>query len=72
MHGTKPLESQLHGHLAEHLNSEICLRSIIDLKMAVKWIKSSFYYVRALKNPVHYGLDPNVSKATLEQKLERI
>ncbi|XP_052333326.1 LOW QUALITY PROTEIN: probable ATP-dependent DNA helicase HFM1, partial [Oncorhynchus keta] len=45
----------LHTHLVEHLNAEIVLHTISDVNMALDWIRSSFLYIRALKNPRHYG-----------------
>lgn len=45
----------LHSHLVEHLNAEIVLQTISDVNMALDWIRSSLLYIRALKNPTHYG-----------------
>lgn len=45
----------LHSHLVEHLNAEIVLQTISDVNMALDWIRSTFLYIRALKNPTHYG-----------------
>lgn len=45
----------LHSHLVEHLNAEIVLQTISDVKMALDWIRSTFLYIRALRNPTHYG-----------------
>lgn len=45
----------LHSHLVEHLNAEIVLQTISDVNMALDWIRSTFLYIRALKNPSHYG-----------------
>lgn len=45
----------LHNHLVEHLNAEIVLQTISDVNMALDWIRSTFLYIRALKNPTHYG-----------------
>ena len=47
--------SSLHSHLVEHLNAEIVLQTISDVNMALDWIRSTFLYIRALKNPSHYG-----------------
>uniref|UniRef100_A0A3B3HZ50 DNA 3'-5' helicase n=1 Tax=Oryzias latipes TaxID=8090 RepID=A0A3B3HZ50_ORYLA len=53
MNGVEVIES-LHGHLVEHLNAEIVLQTISDVNMALDWIRSTFLYIRALKNPTHY------------------
>lgn len=52
---TAPLSSSLHSHLVEHLNAEIVLQTISDVNMALDWIRSTFLYIRTLKNPTHYG-----------------
>lgn len=46
----------LHKHLVEHLNAEIVLHTVTDVSVALEWIRSTFLYIRALKNPTHYGL----------------
>uniref|UniRef100_A0A3P9NPP9 DNA 3'-5' helicase n=1 Tax=Poecilia reticulata TaxID=8081 RepID=A0A3P9NPP9_POERE len=53
MNGIEIIES-LHSHLVEHLNAEIVLQTISDVNMALDWIRSTFLYIRALKNPSHY------------------
>uniref|UniRef100_A0A3B4AAC7 DNA 3'-5' helicase n=1 Tax=Periophthalmus magnuspinnatus TaxID=409849 RepID=A0A3B4AAC7_9GOBI len=55
MNGMEIIES-LHGNLVEHLNAEIVLHTISDVNMALDWIRSTFLYIRALKNPKHYEL----------------
>ncbi|NXL86071.1 HFM1 helicase, partial [Alectura lathami] len=45
----------LHRHLVEHLNAEIALQTVTDVTVALEWIRSTFLYIRALKNPTHYG-----------------
>ena len=45
----------LHLNLVEYLNAEIVLKTIVDVAVAVKWIKSTFFYARVMKNPKHYG-----------------
>ena len=45
----------LHEHLIEHLNAEIVLNTINDVSVALEWIKSTFLYIRVMKNPKHYG-----------------
>uniref|UniRef100_A0A3Q3W1T6 Probable ATP-dependent DNA helicase HFM1 n=1 Tax=Mola mola TaxID=94237 RepID=A0A3Q3W1T6_MOLML len=55
VNGMEIIESSLHNHLVEHLNAEIVLQTISDVNMALDWIRSTFLYIRALKNPTHYG-----------------
>lgn len=54
--GSDILESKLHLQLREHMCSEISLGNISTLLSAVSWIKSTFFYVRFLKNRVAYNL----------------
>src|ERR1700722_11486252 len=52
--GKTILESSLHLNLAEHLNSEIGLRTITSVDSAKKWLGNSFLFHRIQKNPNHY------------------
>ncbi|KAI6045611.1 hypothetical protein EDC04DRAFT_2888628 [Pisolithus marmoratus] len=56
VHGTTTIESSLHRNLVEHLNSEICLRTITDLQSARAWLRRSFLFQRIQKNPQHYDV----------------
>lgn len=68
--GTTNLESRLHENLIEHLVSEICLGTITNEATALKWLQSTFLYVRLLKNPVHYKLDKgSISSSTILQEI---
>lgn len=49
------IESCLHEHLIEHINTEIGLKTITCLQEGQDWIKSSFLYVRIQQNPRHYS-----------------
>ncbi|KAK7790265.1 hypothetical protein R5R35_012634 [Gryllus longicercus] len=70
--GTDILESNLHHHLAEHLNAEIVLSTIPEKAVAINWIRSTFLYVRALCNPSHYGISGNLNKTEIEGKLHEM
>lgn len=50
------VESSLHRHLPEHLNAEVVLHTIKHLDVAMDWVRSTFLYVRALRNPGKYGV----------------
>lgn len=70
MSGTTNLESRLHENLIEHLASEICLGTIANQATALRWLQSTFLYVRLLKNPVHYKLNPeSVTSNTILQDI---
>ncbi|XP_049310466.1 probable ATP-dependent DNA helicase HFM1 [Bactrocera dorsalis] len=72
MNGTMPIESHLHKHLAEHLNSEIALGTINNLEVAMQWMRSTYFYVRSMQNPSYYGLEENKDKDIIEHKLEKL
>ncbi|XP_055979502.1 LOW QUALITY PROTEIN: probable ATP-dependent DNA helicase HFM1 [Sorex fumeus] len=66
------VESSLHRHLIEHLNAEIVLRTITDVNIALEWIRSTLLYIRALKNPSHYGFSSGLNKDGIEAKLQEL
>ncbi|XP_069568611.1 probable ATP-dependent DNA helicase HFM1 [Brachyistius frenatus] len=72
MNGVEIIESSLHSHLVEHLNAEIVLQTISDVNMALDWIRSTFLYIRALKNPTHYGFSAELDRYGIEAKLQEL
>lgn len=64
-----PIESSLHKQMATHLNSEIVLNTINDYADAMKWMRSTFLYVRAVANPTCYGIKSKCMK-TIEHELK--
>ncbi|XP_026676669.1 uncharacterized protein PF11_0213-like [Diaphorina citri] len=68
--GREPVESSLHRHLVEHLNSEIVLKTISDVSVAVEWLRSTFFFVRVLSNPGHYGFPAGLSSEELQSRLQ--
>ncbi|CAH6880767.1 Hfm1 [Phodopus roborovskii] len=66
------VESSLHRHLIEHLNAEIVLHTITDVSVALDWIRSTLLYIRALKNPSHYGFASGLNKDGIEAKLQEL
>ncbi|XP_058159164.1 probable ATP-dependent DNA helicase HFM1 isoform X2 [Dasypus novemcinctus] len=66
------VESSLHRHLIEHLNAEIVLHTITDVNIALEWIRSTLLYIRALKNPSHYGFSSELNKDGIEAKLQEL
>jgi ATP-dependent DNA helicase HFM1/MER3 len=74
--GQEILESTLHLHLIEHLNSEICLGTINDLASAKTWLAGTFLSVRLRRNPDYYQLtggttNPSQIDGRLEEICER-
>ncbi|XP_030258654.1 probable ATP-dependent DNA helicase HFM1 isoform X4 [Sparus aurata] len=72
MNGMEIIESSLHCHLVEHLNAEIVLQTISDVNMALDWIRSTFLYIRALKNPTYYGFSADLDRFGIEAKLQEL
>nr|XP_056700724.1 probable ATP-dependent DNA helicase HFM1 [Euleptes europaea] len=72
LNGADTIESSLHTHLIEHLNAEIVLYTITDVNVALEWIRSTFLYIRALKNPAHYGFSVGLDRAGIEAKLQEL
>ncbi|KAL2173999.1 uncharacterized protein P884DRAFT_316771 [Thermothelomyces heterothallicus CBS 202.75] len=71
--GQEILESTLHLHLIEHLNSEICLGTIHDLPSAKRWLGGTFLSVRLRRNPSHYHLSGGTRNPfQIDDKLEEI
>ncbi|XP_051481595.1 probable ATP-dependent DNA helicase HFM1 [Apus apus] len=72
LNGADIIESSLHKHLVEHLNAEIVLHTVTDVTVALEWIRSTFLYIRALKNPSHYGFSSGLDKIGIEAKLREL
>ncbi|KAJ8100562.1 Sec63 Brl domain-containing protein [Lipomyces tetrasporus] len=70
--GQEVVESCLHNHLVEHLNAEVCLRTINDIESAKGWLRSTFLYVRMKKNPAHYNIGATGSSKTIEESLDHL
>ncbi|XP_051026477.1 probable ATP-dependent DNA helicase HFM1 isoform X2 [Acomys russatus] len=66
------VESSLHRHLIEHLNAEVVMHTITDVSIALDWIRSTLLYIRALKNPSHYGFVSGLNKDGIEAKLQEL
>ena len=51
---SRPVESVLLSNLIEHVNAEIALGTIHSLDDALKWLKTTFFYIRVPQNPLYY------------------
>lgn len=51
-----PIESQFIEALPNHLNAEIILGTVTNLKEAISWLTYTYLYTRMLRNPMHYGV----------------
>ena len=70
--GEELLESCLHQNLIEHLNAEIVLGTVHDVRTANQWLASTFLYVRLKKNPSRYQFREAVEESTDEELLEQL
>ncbi|KAF7715810.1 P-loop containing nucleoside triphosphate hydrolase protein [Penicillium ucsense] len=70
--GSESLESCLHLNLIEHLNAEIGLGIVSDIPTAIKWLSSTFLFVRLRRNPGHYKLQDGNSQDDKETLLKQI
>ena len=57
-----PIESQFITQLADQLNAEIVLGSILNLRDAVNWLGYTYLYVRMLRAPSLYNISHVNSK----------
>eukprot|EP00457_Paulinella_chromatophora_P000148 gb/GEZN01000148.1/.p1 GENE.gb/GEZN01000148.1/~~gb/GEZN01000148.1/.p1 ORF type:complete len:2144 (+),score=329.45 gb/GEZN01000148.1/:63-6494(+) len=51
-----PIESQFISALPDHLNAEIILGTVSNLREAISWLGYTYLYTRMLRNPFIYGL----------------
>lgn len=58
-----PIESQLISRLPDMLNAEIVLGNVSSVREAASWLGYSYLYIRMLRNPSIYGLDPHDMKS---------
>jgi ATP-dependent DNA helicase HFM1/MER3 len=52
--GQEVVESQLPARFHESLNAEVCSNVISDLGDAIRWLRSTFLWVRTHRNPDYY------------------
>ncbi|CAN4098719.1 unnamed protein product [Withania somnifera] len=57
-----PIESQFISKLADQLNAEIVLGTVLNAKEACKWLLYTYLYVRMVRNPTLYGLPADALK----------
>ncbi|KAJ7256507.1 Sec63 Brl domain-containing protein [Mycena haematopus] len=67
--GKTIVESSLHNNLSEHINSEIGLGTITNIRSAKEWLRSSFLFQRIQKNPAHYALGKGENQ-TWEERVD--
>ncbi|XP_026813097.1 probable ATP-dependent DNA helicase HFM1 [Rhopalosiphum maidis] len=70
--GNQFIESHLHKYLTEHMNAEIFLGTIYNVKVVMDWIRSTFLYVRACKSPQNYGMIKTFNVQEVENKLQNL
>lgn len=60
--GSQKVESCLHTNIHDHLVAEVALGVIKSHDHAVRWLKSTFLYVRFTQNPAYYSSIPQTSE----------
>nr|XP_034832239.1 probable ATP-dependent DNA helicase HFM1 [Maniola hyperantus] len=71
--GCEALQSYLHKRLAENLNSEAALGTVGDVAQCVQWVNSTFFSVRAARDPKRYLSVPPAAPAELiSKKIEEL
>lgn len=56
-----PIESQLMGRkLVDHLNAEVVLGNVRSRTEAAEWLGYTYLFVRMLREPALYGVDPTL------------
>uniref|UniRef100_A0A7S1KV15 RNA helicase n=1 Tax=Percolomonas cosmopolitus TaxID=63605 RepID=A0A7S1KV15_9EUKA len=62
-----PIESQLQEDLENHLNAEIALGTVSNVREGIRWLTYTYLFIRMRKNPLVYGMrhkdvlaDPNM------------
>uniref|UniRef100_A0A0D9ZCZ7 RNA helicase n=1 Tax=Oryza glumipatula TaxID=40148 RepID=A0A0D9ZCZ7_9ORYZ len=65
-----PIESQFISRLADHLNAEIVLGTIQNVREACTWLGYTYLYIRMLRNPTLYGLPADIMETdnTLDER----
>jgi len=70
-----PIESQMISKLVDHLNAEIVLGTIQNIREAAKWLSYTYLYVRMIKEPQLYGVSNEsllIDKDLLQRRLDLI
>ncbi|VDM85146.1 unnamed protein product [Strongylus vulgaris] len=69
-----PIESQFFKRIHDNLNAEIALGTVSNIDEAVTWLTYTYYYTRAIQNPIAYGLPHTIldKDPDLRQHLTRM
>ena len=51
-----PIESQFLNSVPNHLNAEIVLGTVSNIREAITWLSYTYLFVRMLRNPMAYGI----------------
>jgi ATP-dependent DNA helicase HFM1/MER3 len=67
----RPVESRLLEALLVVLNSEVAQGTISNIADAVEWMRSTFLFIRACKNPVRYNMPKSANAKGITDELQR-
>jgi activating signal cointegrator complex subunit 3 len=56
MNNQVPIESRFNERLCDHLNAEIVLGTVTNIKEGVSWLAFTYLYIRMVQNPLAYGI----------------
>jgi activating signal cointegrator complex subunit 3 len=56
MNNQVPIESRFNERLCDHLNAEIVLGTVTNIKEGVSWLAFTYLYIRMIQNPLAYGV----------------
>lgn len=55
-----PIESRFQTKILDNLNAEIAKGTVTNIKEAVEWLRMTYFYIRARKNPLEYGISNSI------------
>uniref|UniRef100_A0A1D2A263 Activating signal cointegrator 1 complex subunit 3 n=1 Tax=Auxenochlorella protothecoides TaxID=3075 RepID=A0A1D2A263_AUXPR len=69
-----PIESQFVIGLVDHLNAELVLGTVTNVREAIRWLSYTYLYTRMRKNPLPYGVswEELMADPTLEAARRRL
>ena len=54
--GSDGLVQRFNERLSDHLNAEIVLGTVTNIKEGISWLAFTYLYIRMIQNPLAYGI----------------
>lgn len=67
-----PIESQFFKRLHDNLNAEIALGTVSTIDEAIEWLTYTYYYTRAMKNPMVYGFPHKILDVLVSSLINKL